>query len=98
MAYGDDNQLYAAAIVSGPGALAYRLERKRLGRWLSRVHRYVAVGERDDPNRIPFNVVRELGAAIKLGVGVEDTGSYSGERWVRDHVIGHIPGSRHAPE
>jgi hypothetical protein len=98
VAYDDDNQLYVAAIVSGPGALAYRLNRRRLGRWLTRVHRDVAVVDRDDPTHIPFNVVSDLGAAIKLGIGVEEAGSSSGERWVRDHVIGPIPGSGHASE
>jgi hypothetical protein len=94
----DGDQLYASAIVSGPGALAYRLRRRRLGRWLSRVHRHVAVSESDDPNLVPFNLVSELGAAIKLGVSVDDVGSSSGERWVRDHVIGPIAGSGHASE
>jgi hypothetical protein len=94
----DGDHLYAAAILSGPGSLAYRLGRRRLGRWLRRVHSVVAVGDADDPTRIPFNVVTDLGSEIKLGMDVEETGSSSGERWTRDHVIGRIPGSRHAPE
>jgi len=96
--FADDEQLYASAILSGPGSLAYRLGRRRLGRWLRRVHGHVAPGDNDDPTRIPFNVVSDLGAAIKLGLDVEQTGSNSGERWMRDHVIGRIPGNGHAPE
>jgi hypothetical protein len=96
--FADDEQLYASAILSGPGSLTYRLGRRRLGRWLRGVHRQVATGDNDDPTRIPFNVVSDLGAAIKLGLDVTETGSHSGERWVRDHVIGRIPGNGHAPE
>ena len=92
------DQLYAAAILAGPGALAYRLRRRRLGRWISRVHREVSVGDNEDPTRIPFNVVSDLGPAIKVALDVEEMGSHSTERWMRDHVIGRIPGSGHAPE
>jgi hypothetical protein len=97
-AFADDDQLYASAILSGPGALAYRQGRRRSGRWLRRVHGYVSVGDDDDPTRIPFNVVSDLGASIKLGLDVEAVGSNSGERWIRDHVIGRIPGNGHAAE
>ena len=91
------DQLYVTAILSGPGALSYRLNARRLGRWRRRVHREVAVGD-DDPTRIPFNVVSDVGPSIKLGRDADGVGSASTERWVRDHVIGPIPGSGHAPE
>jgi hypothetical protein len=94
----DGDQLYATAILSGPGALSYRLGHRRLGGWLRRMHRQLAPADADDPTRIPFNVVSELGAAIKLGLDAEEVGSALTERWVRDHVIGHIPGSKHASE
>jgi hypothetical protein len=92
------DRLYVTAILSGPGALAYRLNARRLGRWLRRVHREVAVGDDDDPTRIPFNVVTDIGPSIKVGRDINEVGSASTERWVRDHVIGPIPGSGHAPE
>jgi hypothetical protein len=92
---GEGGRLYATAIRSGPGALAYRLRRRRFGSWLTGVHRLTSVG---DATRIPFNSVSEVGASIKIGMGVEEVGTYSTERWVRDHVIDYIPGSRHAPE
>ena len=48
--------------------------------------------------RTPWIAVREVGVVIKLSVGrdVEDL-SWT-ERWVRDHVIGRIPGGRHIPK
>jgi hypothetical protein len=92
------NELYATAIFSGPGALTYRLTARRLGRWLRRVHRDVAATDNEDPTRIPFNVVTDLGPDINLGMDADAAGTASAERWVRDHVIRHIPGSDHASE
>jgi hypothetical protein len=94
----DGEQLYVTAIFSGPGALSYRLNARRLGRWLRRVNREVAVGDNDDPTRIPFNVVSDIGADVKIGMDAEAAGTASTERWVRDHVVMHIPGSGYAPE
>jgi hypothetical protein len=94
----DGNDLYVTAILSGPGALAYRLGRRRFGSWLRRVHGLVGSPDRDDPTRIPFNVVADIGSHITLGLDVEEAGVASTERWIRDHVIDRIPGSRHEPE
>jgi hypothetical protein len=48
--------------------------------------------------RTPWAAVRDVGVVIKLSVG-RDTGDLSWtERWVRDHVIGRIPGGRHIPK
>jgi hypothetical protein len=94
----DGDQLYVTAIVSGPGGLAYRLGALRLGRWLRRVHASVAAPPRDDPSRIPFNLVADIGAHVKLGCAHDEVGTASSERWVRDHVIAHIPGAGRAPE
>jgi hypothetical protein len=95
--FGDGDQLYAAEIRSGPGVLAYRLHRRRFGRWLTRAHRQTSPGD-DDATRIPFNDVSDIGASIKIGRAVEEVGSQLTERWVRDHIIDHVPGSGHAPE
>ncbi len=98
MASDDGDQLYVTAILSGPGALAYRLGRRRLGRWLRRAHAWAASGADDDPTRIAFNVVTDIGSDIKLGIDAEEAGTASAERWTRDHIITRIPGSGHAPE
>ena len=94
----DGDQLYVTAILAGPGALAYRLGRRRFGRWLRRVHALASPTGDSDSTRIPFNVVTDIGSDVKLGLDGEETGSASAERWTRDHVINHIPGSGHAPE
>jgi hypothetical protein len=94
----DGNELYVTAIISGPGGLSYRLGARRLGRWLRRLHGEVAAPPRDDPSRIPFNLVADIGSDIKLGCTKDEVGTASAERWVGDHIITHIPGAGHEPE
>jgi hypothetical protein len=94
----DGDQMHVTAILSGPGALAYRLGRRRFGRWLRRMHGWAAASSDDDPVRIPFNAVADVGSDIKLGMDAEECGTASVERWVRDHIVSRIPGSGHAPE
>jgi hypothetical protein len=48
--------------------------------------------------RTPWVAVREVGVVIKLSVGRDTQDLSWTERWVRDHVIGHIPGGRHTPK
>jgi len=46
----------------------------------------------------PWVAVRDVGVVIKLSVGRDTRDLSWTERWVRDHVIGHIPGGRHTPK
>jgi sporulation protein YlmC with PRC-barrel domain len=94
---GESGQLYVTAILSGPGALANRFARDVFGDWMRWVHAIVSPGERD-PARIPFNVVQDIGNHVTLGADRDDVGTASAERWFRDHVVAHIPGSGHASE
>jgi hypothetical protein len=48
--------------------------------------------------RTPWVAVREVGVVIKLLVGTDTQDLSWTERWVRDHVIGPIPGGRHTPK
>jgi hypothetical protein len=94
----DGDDLYITAILSGPGALAYRLGARRLGQWLRRVHESVASTGRPDPTRIPFNIVTEIGSHVGLGCSNDEVGTASAERWTRDHIVDHIPGAGHVSE
>jgi hypothetical protein len=49
-------------------------------------------------HRIPWSDITDLGVALRLGVHGSDLDATWPERWVRDHVIGRIPGARHDPE
>ena len=72
--------------------------RRRLGGWIERANRLVNDPERDR-NLIPLALATRIGPNIDLAVDAEDLATSDTERWVRDHVIGHLPGNRHrAPE
>lgn len=89
--------LYATAILSGPGWLARRKGRKRIGDWLVA---FIARTTHDghDPSRIPMRLVQRFGSVIDLAVETRELASFNTERWVRDHIISHIPGSNDAAE
>jgi hypothetical protein len=91
---GDDGQWYVSAILSGPGALWYRFGRRRLGTWL-RSRLGTSFGDTPDPDRIPMRRVSDIGSAVTLSASHNEVGSAAAERWVCDHIISHIPGSRH---
>lgn len=48
--------------------------------------------------RIPWRVVSECGIVVSVGVLADSLDASWTERWMRDHVIGRIPGGRHDPE
>ncbi|HEY6686719.1 MAG TPA: hypothetical protein VI094_10995 [Propionibacteriaceae bacterium] len=48
--------------------------------------------------RTPWVAIREIGVVIKLSVGRDTQDLFWTERWVRDQVIGRIPGGRHMPK
>ena len=48
--------------------------------------------------RTPWSAVYEIGVAIKLAVAGEVLDVTWTERWVRDKIIGRIPGGRHDPD
>lgn len=78
-----DAPVHVVALLSGP-VLATRIFGGRPP--ASRLH------------RILWRHVADVGTTVRLGVRGEDLDVLWVERWVRDHVIGRIPGGRHAPE
>ncbi|WP_345762113.1 hypothetical protein [Diaminobutyricibacter sp. McL0608] len=48
--------------------------------------------------RIPWRVVSDPGIVITVGVTADSLDASWLERWMRHHVIAHIPGGRHDPE
>jgi hypothetical protein len=94
----EHGQLYVAAILCGPGALMMRTGHRRLGDWLRRVTGMVTPATRDDPVRIPFTHVADIGNHVMLGMDSEDVATFAIERWTRDHIISHVPGSGHAAD
>jgi hypothetical protein len=90
-----EGTLYVSALISGPGALWYRLGRRRLGRWLREHVARTMSGVDPDPDRIPMARVSDIASAVTITLDQSGLATSAAEHWVRDHVIGHIPGSRH---
>jgi hypothetical protein len=49
-------------------------------------------------HRTPWAVVSKVDVVISLAIRGETTDLTWTERWVRDHIIGRVPGGRHDPE
>jgi hypothetical protein len=77
-----DDTVHVVALLSGP-VLATRVFGGRPPS--SRLH------------RIDWRHVTDVGTTVKLGVHGDELDVLWVERWVRDHVIGRIPGGRHDP-
>ncbi|MDN4613281.1 hypothetical protein P5G50_02345 [Leifsonia sp. F6_8S_P_1B] len=48
--------------------------------------------------RIPWSLVSDVGVTVEVGTAAGNLDASWVERWVRDHIIGRIPGGRHDPE
>jgi sporulation protein YlmC with PRC-barrel domain len=99
----DDVELHAdadgapvvTAILVGPRALGPRLG-GRLGRWVTGLASRLAASPGDDPPRIPFGLVTDVHDAVDVGRTRDELGVDPLEGWVDRHVVGRLPGSRHA--
>ncbi len=88
---------YVTAILAGPGGLASRLG-GRLGRLADWFARSLPTAGHEVPARIPFGLVADVGNDVRLSVGKQHLEVARMDEWVRDHLIGRIPGAWHAPE
>lgn len=91
----DRGDRYVTAILTGPGALLLRVQRHRLGGWLRREVVRTFPSPLADPGRIPIANVAHIGNHVTLSLDAREVATDAGERWVREHLIEHIPGSRH---
>ena len=81
------DQARVAALVVGGTTLLWRLH-AGLAAWAER-----RLGGEGAPTRIPWRQVVKIGIDVTLDVEAERTPAFRWERWVRDHVIGRIPGA-----
>jgi sporulation protein YlmC with PRC-barrel domain len=75
--------------VGGP-TLARRLH-PRLGRWAVAFGRKWGINH-GEPFRIPWAKVRDIGIDVEVDLVAETTPVLSWEDWLREHVVGRIPG------
>lgn len=85
---------YVTAILIGPRALGPRLG-GRLGRWMTAIGRRLSEGQREQPPRIEFAQITEIGSAITLARRRDELQVTPLEAWVDSRIISRIPGSRH---
>ncbi|MGW0163495.1 PRC-barrel domain-containing protein [Mycobacterium sp. NPDC003323] len=53
---------------------------------------------RDQLQELPWRLVDRIGTSIHLRPGADTDDGRWVEHWLRDHIIGGIPGGRHATE
>jgi sporulation protein YlmC with PRC-barrel domain len=88
---------YVTAILVGQRALGPRLG-GRLGRWVTAIGRRLSEGQHEQPLRIDFAQVTDIGSAITLARRRDELDVTPLEDWVDSRIISRIPGSRHASE
>ncbi|MGI5128788.1 hypothetical protein ACQEVB_18420 [Pseudonocardia sp. CA-107938] len=95
----DEGRPYVTAILIGPRALGPRLG-GRIGQWITAIAARLAQKETEttDTQRLDFRLVTDIDSAITVSRPVAELAVRPLERWVDEHVISRIPGSRHASE
>jgi sporulation protein YlmC with PRC-barrel domain len=88
-----DGTPYVAALLVGQQALGQRIG-GRLGGWIAGTARRLSPDYDRGPIRIPYDLVSELNSAVNLSVHRELLPDPPLETWLRDHLIGRIPGAR----
>jgi sporulation protein YlmC with PRC-barrel domain len=80
-----------AALVIGGGTAARRVH-PRWARWLLQWRR--RWGPRtDEPLEVPWSKVLKIGVDVKVDLDAERTSALAWEHWIRDRIIGRIPGA-----
>ena len=80
------------ALELGVATSAYRLS-TRLGRWIEHLEKSLGIMH-SDRVRILFEHVTRTGIDVEVDIDGKRTGALKWEDWLREHVIGAIPGSR----
>ena len=95
----EDGRLVVSGLLTGPGALGPRLG-GGLGAMVTATWSRLSGCPSDQPRRVDFSLVDEIGTVVRLAVSREssDVEGLDGlETWMRDRVIGAIPGAREDP-
>jgi len=84
---GPDRSARVTHIVVGGTTALWRIHRG-LARWVE-----ARLGGEGHPTRIPWGQVVKIGVDVKVDVEAERSPALRWEHWVRDHLIGRIPGA-----
>jgi sporulation protein YlmC with PRC-barrel domain len=80
-----------ARLVIGGGTAARRVH-PRFAAWLVRWRRRWGP-QNDQPLEVPWAKVRKIGVDVRVDLEAERTTTLAWEHWIRDHIIGRIPGA-----
>lgn len=80
------------AVELGSITLARRLG-SRPGRWMTWLAARFGGERHAEPHRIAWNKVRDIGVDIEVDIDVHRTAIFDWQDWLRDRVIGRIPGA-----
>lgn len=80
------------AVELGSIALARRLG-ARPGRWTAGLTAWLSGKRQPRPHRIAWHKVRDIGVDIEFDIDVRRTTILAWQDWLREHVIGRIPGA-----
>jgi sporulation protein YlmC with PRC-barrel domain len=97
LALDETGRPYITAILVGPRALGPRLG-GRLGHWVTAIARRLADGQGEQPQRIDFALVSDIGSAVTITRRRQDLDVAPLEGWVDTNIISRIPGSGHESE
>jgi sporulation protein YlmC with PRC-barrel domain len=92
---GPDGVPYVSALLVGQQALGERIG-GRLGAWIAGTARRLSHDPGRAPLRIPYELVATVNSAVNLSVHRSVLPEAPLERWLREHLIGRIPGSSDA--
>jgi sporulation protein YlmC with PRC-barrel domain len=79
-----------AYITVGVPVLARRLH-PRLASWVTAFQQKWGA-RNSEPLRVPWSQVRDVGIDVEVDLDVEATSALAYEQWLREQVIGRIPG------
>ncbi|MBZ9702747.1 MULTISPECIES: hypothetical protein [unclassified Mesorhizobium] len=80
------------AVELGSVTLARRLG-VRPGRWMTQLAAAWGGKRHRKPHRIAWKKVQDIGVDIQFDIDVRETSIFAWQDWLRDHVIGRIPGA-----
>jgi sporulation protein YlmC with PRC-barrel domain len=94
LAVAEDGGLYLSALLVGQQVLGRRIG-GWFGRWIENVARRLEPTPDTGPLRIPYDLVATVDSAVTLSVRRELLADPPLESWLREHLIGRIPGAFH---
>ena len=90
--YDERGDAYVTGLLLGQQALGQRIG-GGLGRWIVAVARRMSEPPDQPPIRIGYDLVAKVDSAVHLSVARELLPEPPLEGWLRDHLIGRIPGA-----